>query len=148
MCNICDTMPSGGDMSPRLWICEDNHEVRGFLGPMISIRKHAEAWDIPVQRVAREAYNLLKTKQNEAKANNGIYFCEDHFQSDLDRYLENKYPNPKPNTPDIEDEGIKTEHPYQPRKRENRIKRLGIYLAGLGVIAFILLVTFLFLILG
>jgi len=43
---------------------------------------------------------------------------------------------------------IYTDYPYQPRKRENRIKRLGIYLAGLGVIAFMILIILIFLILG
>lgn len=90
MCTTCKILGSGGDMSPRMHICEDTNQPRTvFVGIQLILNKYTNKLDISSFSINRLAYQLLQQKRIEYAANDRIYFCEDYFQHDLVEYFEN-----------------------------------------------------------
>jgi hypothetical protein len=74
-------------MSPRMWICKDtNKPTTVFLSTIGVIREGSYMLGLTTEEAFQKAYDFLTFKQNQARKEGDIYFCEDHFNTDLAKY--------------------------------------------------------------
>lgn len=84
MCE-CDIFVDNGDMSPRLWICSE-HGKSGFLNIERLIRDYSFEYDIPYDYSWDIANKLLIKLTIDKYKSGNIYFCEDYFEEDLNKW--------------------------------------------------------------
>jgi hypothetical protein len=82
MCLTCKVYANGGDMSPRLWKCDDGH-ITGMIGAMLIVKEMAEKLKISEAEAGQKALDFLHFKQKEFEAKGRIYFDEDYSSEDL-----------------------------------------------------------------
>jgi hypothetical protein len=79
---ICSMVASGGEASPRMWICPKCGET-AFIGTRMVIEGIATKYKCTFKEAWYIAYGYLTLKKVETASKGGIYFCEDYFNRDL-----------------------------------------------------------------
>ena len=90
MCSLCEMMYGGGDSSPRMWICKESKEIKGFNNIIMLVSEYSNKLGVPLEEAKEEAYCLLKLLSDPFQNGGQIYFCEDRFYVDLRAYFEDK----------------------------------------------------------